>query len=201
MKKVLVVHGSPRKQGNSHAVVDALCEGFDDNVDVTTYELSRLDTKGCLACFACKGKAERCVVNDGLSEVLDAVHETDVLVLAAPVYFGDVCSQMKTFIDRLYHLFLPNFHDATPTNGDNAGNIRVSRLREGVKLIFITTQGSIDPALFADINPRYERFFRWLGFDDVYNIRGVGEPSRYVEHQMDKAFAQAKVLASGIVAQ
>jgi len=83
MKKVLVVHGSPRKQGNSHAVVDALCEGFDENVDVTTYELSRLDAKGCLACFACKGKAERCVVNDGLSEVLDAVHETDVLVLAA----------------------------------------------------------------------------------------------------------------------
>ena len=200
MKKVLVVHGSPRKQGNSHAVVDALCEGFNENVDITTYELSRLDTKGCLACFACKGKAERCVVNDGLSEVLDAVHETDVLVLAAPVYFGDVCSQMKTFIDRLYHLFLPNFHDATPSDGDNAGNVRVSRLREGVKLIFIITQGSIDPALFADINPRYERFFRWLGFDEVYNIRGVGEPARHAGHQMDKAFAQARVLASDVVA-
>ena len=56
------------------------------------------------------------------------------------------------------------------------------------------------PRTFADINIRYERFFRWLGFDEVYNIRGVGEPSRHAGYQMDKAFVQARVLASDVVA-
>ena len=53
----------------------------------------------------------------------------------------------------------------------------------------IVVHGS--PRKFADITPRNERFFR---------IGGGGEPSRYAGHQMDKIFAQARVLASDVVA-
>ena len=55
------------------------------------------------------------------------------------------------------------------------------------------------PRTFADIDTRYERFFRWLGFDEVYNVRGVGEPYRHAGHQVNKAFAQARVGASDVV--
>lgn len=200
MKKVLIVHGSPRKQGNGHAIVDSFCEVFDESVDVTTYELAKRDVKGCMACFACKRDAEQCSIKDDLSEVLNAVHETDVLVLVAPVYFGDVSAQMKAFIDRLYHLFLPNYHEAPLSEEVAADSMRISRLRKGVELVFITTQGSVDPALFSDINPRYGHFFRWLGFDKVHHIRGIGESIRHEANHTNEVFSQARELAVKLIA-
>jgi len=45
--------------------------------------------------MACKTKLDNCALEDDLTEVLDAVRETDVLVLASPVYYGDLSSQLK----------------------------------------------------------------------------------------------------------
>ena len=60
--------------------------------------------------MACKTKLDRCILEDDLTRVLDAVREADVLLLASPVYYGDLSSQMKSFIDRTYSYFVPDFH-------------------------------------------------------------------------------------------
>jgi multimeric flavodoxin WrbA len=114
--------------------------------------------------MTCKTKLEKCVLKDDLAQVLDAIHEADVLVMATPTYFGEVSSQLKTFMDRTFS-FLAS---------DYLTNPNPSRLSPGKKLVFIQTQAQPEENIFADIFPRYEGFFKWYGFGDTHLIRACG---------------------------
>ncbi|ACS79462.1 flavodoxin family protein [Maridesulfovibrio salexigens] len=195
--KVTVVNGSARIKGNSHAIVNALCEGFAEDAEIKSYELSKMTNSGCLGCMSCKGKTERCIIQDDLTPVYEEIHESDVLVLASPVYFGDVSGQAKIFIDRLYHLFAPDFHDGfDPEGGVIEEKMRsYSRLKRGVKFVFVTSQGAAMEDMYADIQGRYPLFFKYLGFDEVYSIRGLGDPIAFPEaNRMEDALEQAREL-------
>ena len=83
--KIVCLLGSPRTNGNSAAVANRFCataEGL--GAQVQTFVLNELQYQGCQGCMACKIKLDRCILEDDLTEVLDAVRETDVLVLATP---------------------------------------------------------------------------------------------------------------------
>ena len=63
-----------------------------------------LDYKGCMSCMACKvkGRASNvCKFKDTLTPLLEEIAHADGLVLASPIYFGDVTGQMRTFLERL----------------------------------------------------------------------------------------------------
>ncbi|WP_066852932.1 flavodoxin family protein [Halodesulfovibrio spirochaetisodalis] len=194
--KVTIVHGSPRKKGNTHKMVEALCDGFAPDTEISSFEAQKLTASGCLGCMTCKGKSDRCVINDDLTPVYDAMHESDVLVIASPIYFGDVTAQAKNFIDRLFHLFPQDFHD----NYNHDGQSSTSRLKKGTKLVFITAQGSVSEEEFADVHPRYAKFFTWLGFKETFSIRGLGDPAAWETHRMDEAFEAARNLGKKLTA-
>mgnify|MGYP006292639319 CR=1 FL=1 len=163
--KVLCLLGSPRLKGNSSAIATRFCETARDlGAQIQTFTLNSLTYQGCQACMTCKTKSDRCVLKDDLTPVLEAVYDTDLLVMASPVYFGEVSSQLKGFIDRTYSFLLPDY----PTNPDPC------RLSRGKKLLFIQTQGQPDENQFGDIFPRYEYFFKWYGFEDNKLIRACG---------------------------
>lgn len=75
-----------------------------------------LDFKGCKGCMSCKLKKgenqNRCNKKDDLKEVLDKVHDADVLVLGSPIYWHDVTGEMKFFIERLLFQYLNYSGDA-----------------------------------------------------------------------------------------
>lgn len=66
-------------------------------------KLSRLAFEPCRACWACQ-ETGRCVIDDELTPVLARLFEVDALVLGSPVYFNNVSSSMKAFIDRTWCL-------------------------------------------------------------------------------------------------
>ena len=132
--------------------------------DTQSFFLNGLNYKGCQACYSCKKKSEKCVVNDDLSEVLEAVHEADVLVMATPTYYGEVTGQLKSFIDRTFSFLGPDFHT----------NPNASRLSPGKKMVFIQTQQQSDEKVFNNIYPKYESFFKWYGYNENYLIRACG---------------------------
>ena len=110
MKNVVCLLGSPRPKGNSAMMAQALCQSAAvAGAQVTTFALNSLTYRGCQGCLACKKEAEACVLNDGLTPMLEAVRACDVLVLATPVYFGEVTSQLKGFIDRTFAYLKPNY--------------------------------------------------------------------------------------------
>jgi multimeric flavodoxin WrbA len=96
--KIVSLLGSPRVNGNSAMIARRFCETAEKHgAEVTTYVLNDLQYRGCQGCFLCKTKLDRCALKDDLTAVLDAIRETDVVVLASPVYFWDISSQMKTY--------------------------------------------------------------------------------------------------------
>ena len=99
-KKVLILAGSPRKNGNSDILCDEFARGAEEaGQQVRKIYVHDLHIGGCMACYACRG-AGVCVQKDGMAEVLDALIEADVIVLATPVYFYSMDGQLKTLIDR-----------------------------------------------------------------------------------------------------
>lgn len=187
MKKLACVLGSPRLGGNSAAIAERLCEkaagrGF----EVKTFVLNSLSYRGCQACGSCKGKFDFCVLQDDLTEVLAAAGEADVLVMASPVYYGDVSSQLKGFIDRTYSYLVSDWH----------GKKRPSRLRSGRVLVMVLTQGFRGEKAFSDVYPKYSRFFKHYGFDESHVIRQCGMDSEGSTELRDGALRKALELAS-----
>jgi multimeric flavodoxin WrbA len=163
--KIFCLLGSPRPKGNSAGMASHFTQAAESLGGTTrTIALNTLRYRGCQACYACKETHDRCVLEDDLTEVLESVREADVLVLATPVYFGDVSSQLKTFIDRTFSFLVPDY----------ITNPEPSRLKPGKKLVFIIAQGHPDEAVFADLFPRYERFMKWYGFQEIHLIRACG---------------------------
>lgn len=153
--------GSPRAKSNSSTIAKSFIETAEKlGAKTKTYTLSDLKYRGCQGCIACKTKHEKCVLKDDLTDVLNAVHEADVLLMASPTYYGDISSQLKGFIDRTYSYLKPDFM----TNPSPA------RLPQGKKLVFVNTQAQPEEA-FGDIFPRYDFFFKWYGFTESYLIR------------------------------
>ena len=73
-----------------------------------------MEFQGCQGCGGCKTKSQTCILEDDLTPVLQAVRDADLLVLASPVYFGDLSGQLKCFFDRTYSYFNPDFSCRMP---------------------------------------------------------------------------------------
>jgi multimeric flavodoxin WrbA len=187
--KIVCVLGSPRENGNSSTIAKHLCTTAEGSgAEVRTFVLNDLAFRGCQGCMACKTKLETCAMEDDLTEVLEAVRETDVLVLASPVYYWDVSSQVKAFLDRTFSYLVPDF----------ITNPRKSRLVPGKKFVLILTQANPDESNFTDIFPKFDHFFRAYGFDETHLIRacGVSAPGE-VESRRD-VMANAEKIAEAL---
>ena len=167
MSKVVCVLGSPRPEGNSATLAMRVAEAARaGGAEVRAFRLYELQFRGCIACMACKKGAERCVIQDDLTPVLEAVREADLLVLASPIYFGQVTGEFKSFLDRTYSFLTPEYITSTTNR---------SRLTPGRKCVMVLTQGNPDAEQFAGVYPPYATFWGpdWLGYD-VHLLRGLG---------------------------
>lgn len=189
---VITLLGSPRPGKTSATIANRFTETAAHlGAQTRTFELNRLAYRGCQGCYACKTALEHCVLDDDLTAVLDAVRRADVVVLASPVYFGEVTAQLKGFIDRTFSFLV----------SDYVTNPQPSRLTGAKTLVFILTQGYPKEEAFADIFPRYEFFMKWLGFTDCRLLRAVGVgPSRgdvVPETVLQQAADAARAIVTG----
>ena len=108
-KKVLIISGSPKKNGNTAKLVEWFSEGAAANGAATTVvRAADLAAKiaGCRSCRACqKQKAYGCVFKDDVAGVLLRMNESDVIVMATPLYFFGMSGQMKAIVDRMFSLY------------------------------------------------------------------------------------------------
>lgn len=186
--KIVTLLGSPRPNANSSAIAGHLTEAAAKlGAETKTYQLNKMNYRGCQGCYACKTTLDHCGLNDDLTEVLDAVAKADAVVLASPVYYGDVTAQLKGYIDRNYAYLTPDYRtSATP-----------SRLASK-KLVVVLTQGNPDEKNFADIFPKYEMFMKWMGFTETHLIRtcGIGPEDKPAESILKQAEAAARALVA-----
>ncbi len=99
-KRVLILSGSPRKNGNSDLLCDEFMKGaIEAGHQVEKIRVAEKNIGYCRACYGCTGTGV-CVIKDDMAEVLQKMIDCDVLVLASPVYFYSIDAQLKAVIDR-----------------------------------------------------------------------------------------------------
>jgi len=97
---VAAVIGTPRRHGNTVALVDAALEELARcGCRCSRIMLAELHIGACLAHESC-GELTECALDDDMAHVLEKVYAADGLILASPVYYENVSSQMKAFMDR-----------------------------------------------------------------------------------------------------
>ena len=117
-KKILAFMGSPRKNGNTSALVQEVLRGAKAaGAETKLIYVADLNMKGCQSCYSCKMKEKperRCIINDDMSPFYEEIEAADAVVFGSPVYMGTMIAQLKTVFDRFYPYISINFVNALP---------------------------------------------------------------------------------------
>ncbi len=101
--QVLIINGSPRKDGNTSIAVREIENIFkEENVGFETLQIGNMDIRGCIACGSCS-KNGRCAFNDIVNETAPKFEKADGLIVASPVYYASANATLIAFLDRLFY--------------------------------------------------------------------------------------------------
>ena len=101
--KVLMINGSPRKDGNTAIALKEMEKAFAKNgIEVETMQIGNQAIRGCIACGTCATKGQ-CVFDDAVNEAAPKFAEADGLVIASPVYYASANGTLVSFLDRLFY--------------------------------------------------------------------------------------------------
>lgn len=109
--EILIITGSPRRGANTETMAAAFAEGAREvGNTVTTIKLSETKVAPCLACEYCFAHEGVCVQDDGMSDILAAMDQADMVVFASPIYYFGISAQLSAAIDRLYARAKTGYH-------------------------------------------------------------------------------------------
>lgn len=102
-KKILVIKGSPRKNGNSNKMADAFAKSAKEKgFEVEMFDATKATLNGCHACATCYKTGKACSFDDDFNIIAPKILEADGIVFAMPVYWYSIPSQIKGIIDKLF---------------------------------------------------------------------------------------------------
>ena len=163
MANILILNGSPRKNGSTASLVKAFTEGArHSGNEVREAYIQGMKINTCLGCDACMKTHAGCVQKDeGMAKIYEDLTWCDVIVFASPVYFGYLTAQLKTVIDRMWAWFnLP-------------GNFTAKK-----KAVLISTARGTDYSMVLD---QYGIYTKYMGWEDLGHILGAGKESEAKE--------------------
>ncbi len=178
---ILVLQGSPRKQGNTAMLVDHLCRalaGHGRKPEVV--RLAGLDIHPCIGCGHCEQDGE-CVFRDGMVPLLEKIVRADRIVLASPVYFYGVTAQCKVAIDRCQALWSRKY--VLGRTGTRPGKVK-----KGYLLSVAATRGDrvFDGVI---LTARYALDAMDCRYSGELLVRGVDKPGAILKREKDLARA------------
>lgn len=101
--KVLMINGSPHKNGNTAIALQEMEKIFiKEGVETEIIHIGNQDIRGCIACYSCSQKG-KCVFDDMVNETAPKLEACDGLVIASPVYYASANATLIAFLDRLFY--------------------------------------------------------------------------------------------------
>jgi len=165
MSKILILSGSPRKNGNTELLARSFLLGARDGNEVEMLSVSDLCISPCRGCNTCylRGK-QGCAIDDDMQVIYEKMLTTDVLVIASPVYFYGLSAQIKTVIDRFHTPFRDSF------------KVRA--------VVLLLVGASRLPALFDPILLQYRMILDFFKLEDlgVVTVDGVRDKGDIMGH-------------------
>lgn len=159
-KKIIAVNAGPRTGWNTDTLVNEAADGAREaGADIIKFDLYRLEKyTGCISCFGCKKEKNKghCIVKDGLTPVLDAIRESDGLIIGSPNYLGDVTSSFRALYE---HLIFQNltYNYENPCCGNN-----------NVPVLFIMTSNAPDGTYKKLAQSYRQTFSRFTGPAEIF---------------------------------
>jgi multimeric flavodoxin WrbA len=142
-KKIIVLCGSPRKNGNTNTVANWFVEGAKSQggqVEMVDAAHLKYQANGCTACMACqKTEKYECVIDDEASPIIARIPEFDVMVLATPVYWFGPTAQLKLILDRTFALVKFDHKTGEPIPNPSS--------KQSVLCLIATAGGELDGGL------------------------------------------------------
>lgn len=99
--EALVLYGSAKKNGSSSVMAEAFTAALNGQYRIRQFRTADLNLLPCRNCGGCAGGRD-CVLQDDMQPILDSFRETDLLIMAAPIYYYGMPAPLKTFLDRLH---------------------------------------------------------------------------------------------------
>ena len=159
-KKVLILKGSPRENGNSTTLANQVMAGAKESgVGVESIYLHGMDIRPCDGCFLCLGEGKSCVIEDDMQSLYPKLLEADAIVFASPIYWFNISAQLKLCIDRFV---------AFETRGGND--------LQGKIIGIVLSYGDTDIYTSGGINAihAFQSMFHYLKGDIVGMVYGTG---------------------------
>ena len=101
--KVLLVNGSPHKEGCTYTALCEVSKSLNENgVDTDIFWIGNKAISGCIACKKC-AERNQCVINDSVNEFLDIAGDYDGFVFGTPVHWGAAGGAITSFMDRAFY--------------------------------------------------------------------------------------------------
>lgn len=193
MKRIMAIFGSPRKDGNTEALMERFLKGAlsgEEEIILERFRLSEMDIRPCRACGAC-GRLGRCIVSDDMEIIYEGFKKCDGLVIASPLYFGSVSAQVKAMVDRCQMFWSSQYVLGRPAIDKN-------RLRKG---FFISAGGApFQKDLFAGCHPVMDLFFKAVGARWEGSLEIAGTDDLFVEGRpeiMERAMEEGRAFIHG----
>ena len=104
--KVLLINGSPRRQGNTHVALQEVAAQLAKNgIESEEVWLGVKPVRNCIASNRCKEKMDnRCVFDDDLCNAVSAkMHAADALIVGSPVYYGQPNGGVLSLVQRMFY--------------------------------------------------------------------------------------------------
>lgn len=102
-KNILILSSSPRLEGNSRALCQALSNGaVAAGHQTQILDVARMRIRPCSGCQYCYQHSNQCLIHDDMDLIWKHIDWADVIVFASPIYFFNISAQLKLVIDRLY---------------------------------------------------------------------------------------------------
>ena len=152
--KILVITGSPRKNGNSNTLADNFIKGAEEaGHSIVRFDSAFKNVHPCIACNKC-GMNGQCVFKDDFEFVKENIVDADAVVFATPMYYFGISAQIKTVIDRFYAI---------------NGQIHVPK-----KAVLILTYADTSAKEAQPIISHYETLLNYLGWSDAGKVIASG---------------------------
>lgn len=171
-KHIVILQGSPRKNGNSAILAEQVQEGIQSvGGTVESVYLHGLNIRPCQGCDGCQQTNDsQCVIKDDMQQLYPKLCDADGIVLASPIYWFSITAQMKLCIDRWYAL---HRHTGNKLAGKPMG--------------IVLTYGDKDPYTSGAINAirSYQDMFRYIGSEIKGIVYGSALEAGAIEKQTD----------------
>lgn len=124
--KIVILNGSPRKNGSTAKILHILENNLlkFDNVEVEFINLVDKNIAHCHGCCSCY-KMGHCFLKDDADSISEAISSADGIIIGSPTYASNVSGILKQFIDRGHFVIeqlLYNKYAISIATGENYGS-------------------------------------------------------------------------------